>query len=796
MPQYDELTIRSGTGLVTNFSAVDIGKQAFRVLENAQTIKPGLITDFPGAGTARLLVGTSLISVPDLPSGFTFERGFVYHITQPSDTDVMVIFGSNGGRDRVYVWPDIVASNGLRNSASSVVNTTKGSRVSNTYIKWLELTEVELVTVDVVTDTQNFSFTSLENGSTADYYIGWYIVDWDQNDWDIVTDNDASGGITIKFGITGVANGHTCVLCRFPIFININSVSPYYQFDNVNGVPSFAQHGESLVIHTGSHEINDGPDLWLGYINRDYFNDDTDLKYNSWHCDHSLPFKLENDQEVHNGSPSNVAESDDPVPDPDQTYWILDYALLYDDREESNVYFDLNDDQSYNQPYISDRALAYVSGNLIRATISLAVFDGFNKKSPYVAGGGRPPVMSRRVSKLSVYLSAGGLSQGFYTPRTSFFLVREIDINDSNWSIVSGKFEFTLDIYGTDWRQGQQLPFSRVNGYDMAKIGANARFEVNAGNRSIIGPIYDDSEKNYRALFSPQGPFGENKPDVFPVTNRIDVSHYGIYSIVGMAEQFGRVVIFGNNTSVVVSMTGENAGEILEQFQKMDLIAQRTLDNIDGFLYFSSKKHMLEIFDGNRVAEPAPGWLLQDIWDDFATDEKQEAFAGYHENDKEWWIAVGDTQRIFIWSVRDQNWKEYVSSNTYVDFIEGANGELFGATSSSILRLKAPTPTESLAITIRPQVFNHSRRSYRTARMSYKSNVTIKLTPLNDEYETETLKAKTPVLFLPQSDFNPVDRDIGLDTERASFELTTSASTSAGLSIDEITLAGNPKREK
>jgi hypothetical protein len=247
MAQFDEIDIRdAAAGLITNVSAVDANRSSFRELKNVDLNTPGIIKNLKGFGTASVIVDGTSVNIPDLPSGFTLERAWRNTIVSPAESDVIVLFGTKDSRDRMYVWPDITDSSGNRNTANSTLQTAKGSRVSNTYINWLELTEAEAVTVNVVTDDQNYTLTGLENGTTADYYIGWYIYNNNRGFFDLITDSDASSGIVTKYGITGTLLLDDVILMRFPVFKKGSTIIPHYQFDNTQGVPSLAKHSENI----------------------------------------------------------------------------------------------------------------------------------------------------------------------------------------------------------------------------------------------------------------------------------------------------------------------------------------------------------------------------------------------------------------------------------------------------------------------------------------------------------------------------------------------------------------------
>lgn len=781
-----EVTIPSaGGGLATNVSAVDSQKNTFRDLRNIREVKPGVWQHIDGnSSSPQVRVGGTLTNIPALPSGFTLERMFVYRKTTPSASDVVVIFGTKSSRDRFFVWPTITAG-------AWVTNT--GSKVSNASINWLELTEAEAVTVNVVGSTTIYTLTGLSNGSSSGYYNGWWLYNNNRATFDYIIGSCGSGssaanGVQGKFGITSTTTGDNVVLMRFPIFQKSASVTPYYQIDDL---PFFVQHGEYLTIHTGAHDINSGPDLKLGFVGSGAtsqgFFDDNDLDYNGWHFDFSHPFSV--DTHVPISTITSAASTDDPIPWTSSTDYYLRHAtVLFADNNESRVYFDPTGGgiSAFISIAAADRHIA--------VAYEVEIWRDYRHRSDYSVPSVDPLVWSRFITKIRLYIAKGELlvaAGSFARPTTDWFFVKETDIDDAGWSTSGTMYTFSTTVKGTEWKAGQEFPFSAVQGFEAQKTGANAKFEAKVAGRSIIGPIFDDSLKSWRCLFSPIRLSGETSPDHFPPEFRIDVLHKGIYDIAFIIEQFGRLVLFDRDSTVICEVSGENKGLVQEQFQGIGCKAYRTVKNIGGILYLASDQSPLERFDGTRYQEPSVGFRIKDIWDALTNAQKEAAFAGYHKASKTYVIKMGS--RIFLYDTRLDQWSEYETALTYVDFAEGVDGQLYAATSSAIYELFADTPTESLACTAEAQVFDGTRQHVKRLRLQYKSNVAIKAWGIDDT-EPTTLREKQKVVFLPQANMTDADEALSFETPRASVKFQTVASTDPGLEIEQIGFAVKPKR--
>lgn len=778
---YQELEIKDfGAGLATNASAVDSAKNSFRVFTNLDFIRPGLATAMAGSGLAQPLHNGIATSLPALPANFTLQNGIMFHKpavpnTDLTKTDCVIIFGTKGARQRFYVWPNVLLTSSIWDTSS-----------------WFELTEAEEVTVGTVTSTTLFNLTGLANQATNSYYTGWIIWNNTRSLYDYIYAHSGTAAVSTLFGTAGVTAGDVCVIMRFPIFKKAATITPQYSIDTL---PTYAFRADRIAIHTGAHNTNSGSDLLLQFVpNRQYFNQSSSFAHYHWLLDHAQPWEVKKSKyfpDVINNLTSTT-ESVDPLPT--SAYYIVHHTFVYDGVEESNIYFDANDTFGFNH------TIANTAGNKrFDNTVKLNPRTQFDHDSPYSTGSLFNTFFSKRITAMRVYMaqSTEVTSGSAFRPTTPFFFVKEIDINSSGWSQNAGtkNFEISYTLYGRDWNEGQKYPFSLVNGYEISKAGANANFEVQVGGRCFVAPVFDDTQKLYRALFTPIRFSGENGPEVLPVINRIDTYHHGVSEITGMVEQYDRLLIFGNNQLLVASVTGENKGQINEAYQKVGCVAHRTVKNLQGTVFFLSERYV-ELFDGNKVIEPpaAPFERIRDIFDGFTVAQKQAAFAGVQRNRREYWISIGG--RIFIYSLLFDAIKEYVSSATYVDFIEGgSDGKLYGLTASGIVELVSSSPTEALTISLKSQVFNTTEASYRRARVSYKSTATLVLYPI-DEEEPSALQELDPTIFLAQNELTEVDQPIGMRTNKASFRLTRESSLDTTLQIDSVTLARTPKSDK
>lgn len=787
MPQRtSERSISQGSkGLVTYSSAVDIDQAYFRVLRNVVHKKFGILENLLGYGAAQIRSEGTLYSVPALPTGFTLEKAFVEHTLSPADSDYVMLFGTKGGRDRFYVWPPLSA--GVWQPGSD----------------WLELTEAEEVTVSAVSSAASFTLSGLAQ-ATANYYRSFWIWVYDTagttfRGADYVLANTSGGVMTTKFGVTGITVTDKVVIMRYPVFKKGATISNHFVVDDL---PTVRKDGDNLTIFTGNnHSPDSGGDLWLGVVSNGAATinmfADSDFAFGNWWFTHAQTFRVPDDLAISGVIAGSAAA--DPMPwTSGSQYYILDVTGVYDDDQESRPRFDKYDNIGIsNLPKAVEISAADQDIDL---TLSLNVRTDLPRRSDILAGTAVGstvnPLWDRRIKKLRVYIAdatAVNVAGGHYQANTDHFFIREIDINDASWSLSGGSYTMTITLTGTEYRAAQEFAHYKVNGYQIQRSGANARFGVQVGNRAVIFPIYDDTKKSYRGIYSPIRYSGNAGVNVAPWGFRLDVTQYE-GEINGGTEFQGKLVLFSPRRLMTAYVTGENRGQILESFQRKGLASYRTIKVVEGLLYFASQDSPLEIFDGSNFVSPSPGYFIKDIWDALTPAQKAASFAGYYHTGKLYVVKMGS--RIFLYDVEQQIWAgEYETSVTFVDFIEGHDGQLYGATASTFVELFASTPTESLALTLESKVWNGQERDVVKARLQYKSDVTLKWIPVDDT-QPSTLRENDPVLFLGQSNMESQDYPVSVKTTRFAVKLTSATSTDGNIEIEDLGFAETVKPEK
>lgn len=786
--------VGSSEGLVLNGSAVDAPANSFQILQNADVKRPGLVTNLRGSRAGQISVAGTLRDIPSFPSGITPHKMFIREMITPSVSDIAILYGQDGSsNDKLYVWPSPDTAGAWQHAL--------GSASAGTYIQWLDLTEKETATIATVGSTTVTFSSALDNESITDYYKNFILIDTTTSQCTFVT---ASAGsvLTIKYPLTGAAASDSVALVRFPIFKEDSSFTPHFSVDNQN--PFFVKNGDETVIHTGAHDPdNTGFDLHLSYVNDVSIFADSDLDYKGFWFDINLPFKPSNFVADKLQSFSvGTASTDNKGAFPYSTgseYYVIDFTAIFENDNESNLFYAKDGTSAQYTPtntatisnsdsYIDDLKIGLDFRNR-----NYRLSDHIEPSPAFTSVNG---FWSRRIKKLRVWLARAEQEDPVinrFRPFGDYFLVREIDIDDTAWSFNNStqEYEYTIDVEGHDWNNGQAFPYETVAGYRPSKVYATADQAAVVAGRSIIAPIYDDSYKGFRALFSPRRLSGETSSQVYPIINRVDAYADGIPKITAVAELDGRIVLADKNELIFASVDG-----IVEVISKQKgILSNNCHETVRKILFFCSYDSMLEAYDGINFADPSPGWKLQDVWDSLTQAQKEAVFTGYYKEREEIWVKAGS--RIFIYSIRLNNWKEYVSNTTYTQFLRGQNEKLYGLTNSSILELVSGNATESLTFKIKPSLFGYDWKHFKRLQLAYKSDTTLVGRQYDEENVSDALKQaiSVPLIFIPKKEFGSSDsQSLSFRTHRGSIELESNYSGTQDIEIDNIRVAAKQKR--
>ena len=772
MGNINEIKIEDfSAGLITDYSSTDQPAVSGTTVENC---------DLTSAGKLKKSRGTKSFGLTSAPSGLVVEAFTQFKINVPESKTITVIFGANAGQDRFYCSP-------FWNDISGAWDTG-----------WLELTESFLTTIATRTSNTDYTLAASPAPSAEDdRYNKWYAGIFSSADSfrgnDYVLDYTTSTRrLQTKYGVTGTIVGDKVLLMRFPVFKNVSSaLTPHYQVDSL---PTFTQHGEHLYIYTGSHAIDSGPDLWLGFIGtsaaRQGYLDDNDLDFRGFHFDHAVPFRTNDSTPSFISASSTPAETENPLPWSASTErWFFKATFILDGFQETVLFFD------EESPFFQVVDLG-AGSRKFSFTISLTLTSAYPRTDywPATAASNINSILSRRVRRIAFYAARGQSGTPNSRPTTPFFMWKDIDIDDSDFALTAGVYDITLTLSGIEWDFAQKFPFEINTGHAIEKIGANAKQGLQVGGSYVLGSIYADQEYKDTLVIVPLSGtlVGKNlMPNVVPLSLWVRCREQGIYEIVTMTELAGRLLVFGANTMAVVELVESTilTGRIIEQFQKRGIISDRGVQVIDGAAYYCGRESIYA-FDGSQVVDI--GDRIKSDWNNISLANRQACFTGFNRRLKQFFIKAGST--LFVYSTQQNNWKTETLDKTWTYFGIGVDGEFLGTDGKDIFQLDATGYTVSRALRWKSKHFDSNRIKPRRFRTSYKGSDLI-TARIYDEEKSSSVPVET-ILMLAETTEKHVNVPISFESIRISIDLQSASSTNDDTEIDYISLAETAKTQR
>jgi hypothetical protein len=360
----------------------------------------------------------------------------------------------------------------------------------------------------------------------------------------------------LKYAITGQVAGDDVFITRHPIYrtlaTNDTSLFPGNSYLDVEDICRFRAGTNYIEIYTGNNDdYPDKSDLWLGYINREYFQD-SDLSFNSMYLTHK---QLDWLYPSRTATTTNTAEANDPLPDSKR--FIVAFTVVYDGFQEGPL-FHGEDLLGIEYGALLEQT---VTGERIDVTFSFDVIGAANTmplsepEKDTAASIISQLFFNRRITGINVYMaeSQAGSSTN-EEPLEEFRYIGTIDINDSNWALSTPDYQLTYQILGSLYTAAAgKNAEDRVGHRDLTRNYANADFAVFAGDRLALASVHTDEQRDSFVQITPTNQAQVNTPHNVPHNSFIDVQLYGVPKIIGFLESLERWVVFGENKILIIA---------------------------------------------------------------------------------------------------------------------------------------------------------------------------------------------------------------------------------------------------
>lgn len=350
--------------------------------------------------------------------------------------------------------------------------------------------------------------------------------------------------------------------------------------------------------------------------------------------------------------------------------------------------------------------------------------------------------LNKRITAVNVYC-AYAQSSGAARPDTAYYHIGRIDINDSNWAVVSGtqyRITISLERDSTVTADGLFGGTLGVNDFPAAYYSTDFDTGISSGN--IVEELYtrngavagSNSVSYGRVLYGYSNhvwingrhfvtrpvtpatsqsliPYDErqvvlfsnfDKPDVFDWDiDYIDVSTTHGDEVTGLSELFGDLLIFKEYSLFRVSFN--NSGnvfnwQVTESYLDVGCIAPNSIAKGNGVIFFCGRDNIYA-FDGSRtrnltnrkIKTTYQGYLTQT----YSTDSDYDSIYGVFDPLNNRYLvnfpSVTGNGKVLVYSIDDDSWFDWQweaeqGDVTYAKI--GINNAILGIQGTSIIQLE------------------------------------------------------------------------------------------------------------
>lgn len=775
-------------GLVTQVDSGDLPEESATRLDNILVDRPGKLRGLP-----------MYKSFCTGPSGLTMQH---FEEVVINDTQILICWGVDGSDIQHFYYSADGGSN------------------------WIEITEIVFTEVDVVTDADTFTLTAGSSpfnttlSTTDNYYqkwqVYWHDVSTPANDTFDYVESYVGGSNTLEtlYGFTGIASGDKIVLMRFP-FWNLadlqdladGTISDFDDYRNVvrdqsNFKPTIIQRENSVAVYTGRSNSNLSTkdpisgfgNFWFGYIDRGNWFDDSNLAYTGYHAENKYlyrPYAL--------ATPEEVSTPQDPVPD--GKFWIAAYSLIYDDYQESDIWYDLN------HLFVGYTSFGLTLDLSAKSDDSLEFQFSWEKFTPYDASAFETESrtgMSRRITAIRIYLAQGEkveTGNPTYKPITPFLFVKEISLTeDSTWA-GTGPYTYAKAenrVNGADWDAGHRKEAEIVHGYfsrtrvqaDLATVvrGREVVASIWAGAHSDIGyntegdaiSIANPIVKSVSSLiYTPINLAKKNVPDSPPESDIRNMSEDGIYEIKSIKPLGDLLAVFGVNKIALLSDT-----DTIRTFEEKGVQGYWSVFSRGDKLYFGNNYSLYELNTAGQLNEI--GFPVRNEWQDETAVATSKA--AYDSEEERFLIYADD---MFIYDTALRAWSKYVSALTWNWITTGVDGEVLATDGTTIYELfPSSGSTESLTGTYEKEFDFEGNSIVKMISLGYRLPSGLITVSIYDKEKGTNYKIAEQKFF-PKSNFDSEVKKLSFKAKKIRLQIQVSGTTNPDWEIDWYTLFGH-----
>ncbi len=309
-------------------------------------------------------------------------------------------------------------------------------------------------------------------------------------------------------------------------------------------------------------------------------------------------------------------------------------------------------------------------------------------------------LLDRRVTAFRVYLASGATSYAGigaqYKITGAFVMVKEIQVNSSDWSGTGPSFTQTVYITGDDYAGGQlkQEEMAFRQGHDNLRVHGNAAFGTSVKRTKFYGNLNSDEDRPSFIVRTPINSDGLNTYSIMPFTSVVDASSYNIQTIIALENSFEMLVVIGHRNILLLNPDTLAAREIRTE---RSVVSKWGIINIEGIIYIAAEEEVFMFHAGNAVPRGIMTGRIRTEWQQIALASRQAAAIGYDSRYNFLVVAAGAT--IYLYNLPKVTadtlaadtqaigaWHKYPVDYTFTRFFTDNNGACIGITSDGEVR--------------------------------------------------------------------------------------------------------------
>jgi len=264
-----------------------------------------------------------------------------------------------------------------------------------------------------------------------------------------------------------------------------------------------------------------------------------------------------------------------------------------------------------------------------------------------------------------------------------------------NWTAGTNSYTRSFTVDGDMWAN-KGFSYSTSSG-GMGGDRSNYEIGEEGLNHSIVGKLYQEEAEESLVAFSAFKADGSPSQDYYPLLNILNASQYGVSTITNLKLIEEKLYILGSEKSIKLIMSSGivPAFKLASEFEFIGTDATFGCMKYKDGVFVVSKRGIFYLDNIEHLIS----YPIEDP-DDFplGVTTLSEAYMALNGEKNELVFSFPTDEKIYTYSLATRQWEIHSLADGLVALCTGEDGELYGATSSKIVRLHNGTTDDSTAI--------------------------------------------------------------------------------------------------